>query len=183
MVTITAEAVIDLSDLPPAPAYPTGETLRPLLTGNANRDLATAFRLHDDGKARQDAYNHAVRAARLQKDGAPATDVFKALARAEEAAPTDSRPWHAARLDAYAAAHGVRGWYRNTDSRGQCRIQISRLRLREDGDRGRYYTHTASYAHLPLNSWVIDRDTGHTVYRTFAGRIAQQWIGAHETAA
>ena len=176
------EAAIDLSELPPAPVYPTGETLRPLMTGDADVDLRTAFRLHDEGKARQKAYDHAARAARLQKDGAPVVDVFKALACAEGAAPADTRPWHAARLDAYAAAFGLRGWYRYADHRGKHCIAISLLRTAADGDRGRYYSHTAAYMHLPLNHWVIDRDTGRTVYRTYSGRIAQQWIDEAETA-
>lgn len=174
------EAVIDLSDLPPAPVYPTGETLRPLVTGNANVDLRTAFQLHDEGKACQAAYDHTVRAARLQKDGAPVVDVFKALACAEEAAPAGTRPWHAARLDAYTAAFGLRGWYRCADSQGRHCIQINYLRIAADGDRGRYFSRAGAYMHLPLNHWVIDRDTGRTVYRTYSGRIAQQWIDEAE---
>lgn len=178
--TVT-DPVMDLADLPAAPTYPTGETLRPLLTGEANVDLLSAFRLHDDAKARQKAYDHAVRAARLQKDGAPVVDVFKSLACAEEAAPADTRPWHAARLDAYTAAFGLRGWYRYTDFRGKRCIAINLLRFAADGDRGRYYSDAGAYMHLPLNHWVIDRDTGRTVYRTYSGRIAQQWIEAAET--
>ena len=174
---------VDLADLTAAPDYPTGEDLRPLLTGDPARDLRTAFRLHDDGKARQTAHDHAVRAARLQKDGAPAVDVFEALACAEEAAPADTRPWHAARLDAYTAAHGLRGWHRYTDFRGQHCIAINLLRFATDGNRGRYYSHAAPYMHLPLNQWVIDRDSGRTVYRTYSGRIAQQWITEAEAAA
>ncbi len=180
MATAT-KSVIDLSDLRPAPVYPTGETLRPLLTGDASVDLRTAFWLHDEGKARQAAYDHAVRAARLQKDGAPVVDVFKTLACAEEAAPADTRPWHAARLDAYTAAFGLRGWYRRTDSVGKHCIQINYLRFAADGDRGRYFSRAGAYMHLPLNHWVIDRDTGRTVYRTYSGRIAQQWIDEAET--
>lgn len=180
MATVT-EPVIDLSEFPTPPVYPTGEDLRPLLTGDANVDLRTALRLHKDGKARQNAYDHAVRAARLQKDGAPVADVFEVLACAEEAAPADTRPWHAARLDTYTAAFGLRGWYRHADSAGKHRIQINYLRFAADGDRGRYYSHAAAYMHLPLNHWVIDRDTGRAVYRTYSGRIAQQWIDEAET--
>jgi hypothetical protein len=52
--------------------------------------------------------------------------------------------------------------------------------LAADGDRGRYYSHAAAYMHLPINHWVIDRDTGRTVYRSYSARIAQQWIGEME---
>ncbi|MGW0780345.1 hypothetical protein [Streptomyces sp. NPDC002913] len=170
-----------LPDPPAQPVYPTGDTLRPLLAGDANRDLRTAFRLHDDAKARQAAHDHAVHATILHATGAPALDVFRALVAAEEAAPDDTRPWHAARLDTWATAHGIRGWHRYTDHRGEHRIAATRLRLlAEDGDRGRHYVHTATYTHRPLNHWVIDRDTGHVVYRSHAGSIARQWINAHE---
>ncbi|MFH8805268.1 hypothetical protein ACH4F6_37965 [Streptomyces sp. NPDC017936] len=176
---------MDLSQLPEAPAKPTGEDLRPLATGQAHIDIYTAFRLIDEGKARQAAHQHAVRAAQLQADGAPVTTVFKALACAEGAAPDDTRPWHAARVDAWAEEHGIRGWHRRAGLRGRPYIAADRLRLLAvDGDRGRYYTHHDRYAHCPpLSHWVIDRDTGRTVYRTFAGGIAQQWVTEHETPA
>lgn len=182
-MTSTINAAVDLSDLPPVPVYPTGEDLRPLLTGDSVVDLRTAFRLHDEGKARQKAHDHAVRAARLQKDGAPVVDVFRALAAAEVAAPADTRPWHATRLDAYTTAHGLRGWYRRTDFRGEHGIAVNKLRFPADGDRGRYFAHAAAYMHLPLNHWVVDRDTGCTVYRTYSGGIAQQWIEEAEASA
>ncbi|MDX3324780.1 hypothetical protein PV405_08875 [Streptomyces sp. ME02-6979-3A] len=170
-----------LPDPPARPAYPTGDTLRPLLTGDANRDLRTAFRLHDDAKDRQAAHGHAVHATVLHATGAPVLDVFRALVAAELAAPDDTRPWHAARLDTWAAAHGIRGWRRYTDHQGERHIATDRLRLlAEDGDRSRHYVHTATYTHRPLNHWVVDRDTGRTVYRTYSGGIARQWITAHE---
>jgi len=176
------EAVIDLSELPAAPVYPTGEDLRPLLTGDANVNLGTAFRLHDDGKARQKAYDHAVHAARLQKDGAPVGDVFRVLASAEVLAPADARLWHAERLDAYAAAFGLRGWYRYSDFRGQHCIAINLLRLAADGDCGRYFSTRDFLPKPPLTHSVIDRDTGRTVYRAISGPIAQQWINEKEVA-
>ena len=175
---------MDLLEIPEAPVKPTGETLRPLLTGDATADLRTAFRLHDDHKARVRAYEHAVQACERQADGAAVTVVFKALANAESAAPDDARPWHAARVDAYAAEHGIRGWYRRTNYRGEKYIVADVLRLVAlVGDRGRYYFHTDRYAHCPpLKCWVIDRDTGRTVYRTYCGGIAEQWIHEHEAA-
>lgn len=179
MTTILAP-IINLADMPEPPIYPTKATLRPLITGDANRDLRTAFRLHDEGKARQAAYDHAVRAGLLQQADAHPFEVFRALASAETAAPADARPWHAARLDTWTAVHGIRGWYRRTNHHGQHGIVADRLRLSVDGEHGRYYSHAAAYMHLPLNHWVIDRDTGRTVYRTYAGGIAQQWIDEHE---
>jgi hypothetical protein len=172
---------MDLTMLPEPPVKPTGETLRPLLTGQAHVDIYTAFRLKDDHEARMKAHGHAVRAAELQAEGAAVTQVFKALAAAESAAPDDVRPWHAARVDAYAAEHGIKGWYRRTDYRGNRYIVADVLRLVAlVGDQGRYYTHTDRYAHCPpLRHWVIDRDTGRTVYRTISGPIAQQWIDEH----
>lgn len=172
--------VIDLSDLPDAPVYPTGEDLRPLLTGDSVRNLKAAFRLHDEGRARQAAYDHAVRADDLQKAGAPVVYVFKALARAEQAAPADTRPWHAERLDAYTTAYGLRGWYRYTDFRDTHCIAINKLRFAAEGDRGRYFA-TRDFAPVPpLTYSVVDRDTGRTVYRAVSDRIARQWIDERE---
>jgi hypothetical protein len=175
---------MDLSLLPEAPVKPTGETLRPLLTGQAHVDIYTAFGLLDGHEARVKAYGHAERAARLQAEGADVPAVFKALARAEGAAPDDTRPWHAARVDAYATEHGIKGWHRHTDSLGHRYIAADVLRLAGlVGDKGRYYTHTDRYGQRPpLKAWVIDRDTGRTVYQTISSRIAQQWIDEHEAA-
>jgi hypothetical protein len=114
---------MDLSLLPEAPVKPTGETLRPLLTGQAHVDIYTAFGLLDGHEARVKAYGHAERAARLQAEGADVPAVFKALARAEGAAPDDTRPWHAARVDAYATEHGIKGWHRHTDSLGHPQLR------------------------------------------------------------
>ena len=179
-MTTTLAPAINLSELPPPPVHPTKETLRPLITGDSVRDLNTAFRLHDEGKARQAAYDHAVRAGELQQAGAHPFDVFRALARAEVAAPADTRPWHAARLDAWADAHGIRGWYRRTDYCGQHGIVADILRLPADGDRNRHYTARDFMPCPPHTHSVIDRDTGRTVYRAISGGIAQQWIDEHE---
>lgn len=175
---------MDLLEIPEPPVKPTGETLRPLLTGQAHIDINTAFGLLDDHTARLKAHGHAVRAGELQAGGAAVTQVFKALANAEGAAPESDRAWHAERVDAYAAKHGIRGWYRRTDFRGNRYIVADILRLTgEVGDRGRYYTHTDRYANCPpLKSWVIDRDTGRTAYRAINGSIAEQWIREHENA-
>lgn len=168
--------------VPEPPVKPTGETLRPLITGQAHIDIHTAFRLIDDGKARLKAYEYAVRACKHQAEGAAVTLVFAALANAESAAPDDVRPWHAARVDAYAAEHGIKGWHRHTDSTGRRYIAMDRLRLTAlVGDKGRYYAARDFMPAPPLTHGVIDRDTGRSVYRALSGRIAQQWIDAHET--
>lgn len=107
--------------------------------------------------------------------------VLGLLASAEVAALEADRPWHAARLDAYVAAHGLRGWYRTTDLRGKHDIQINYIRTREEGDCGRYYVHAAYRPlHGPTNCWVVDRDTGRTVYRAVSSGVAQQWIAEME---
>lgn len=110
--------------------------------------------------------------------------VLSLLASAEQNALESDRPWHAARLDAYAAAHGLRGWYRGTDHRGKHYVQTNLIRTREEGDRGRHYYHRAAqYMHGPTNYWVIDRDSGKTVYRTVSSGIAKQWIDEMEAPA
>lgn len=107
--------------------------------------------------------------------------VLSLLAGAETAALEADRPWHAARLDAYAAAHGLRGWHRVTDLRGKRDIQVNYIRTREQGDQGRHYVHAAYRAiHGPKCYWVIDRDTGRTAYRTVTSGIAEQWIDEME---
>lgn len=169
--------------LPEPPVKPTGETLRPLLTGQAHIDIYTAFRLLDEHPQRMKAYNYAVLAAERQAEGAAVTSVFKALANAESAAPDDTRPWHAARVDAYAAEHGIKGWYRRTTYRGEKYIVADVLRLAAlVGDKGRYYSTRDFMPCPPLTYSVVDRDTGRTAYRALNGRIAEQWIREHEGA-
>lgn len=174
---------MDLLEIPEPPVKPTGETLRPLLTGQAHVDINTVFRLKDEYAARVRAYEYAVKACELQAKGAAVTTVFNALANAESAAPESDRAWHAARVDAYAAEHGIKGWHRRTSRMGHY-IAADRLRLVSlVGDKGRYCTHTDRYANCPpLKCWVIDRDTGRTVYRAINGGIAEQWIREHENA-
>jgi hypothetical protein len=178
--TLEARTVIDLSVMPDPPAYPTGEDLRPLITGDPLVDLRTAFRLHDEAKARQAAYDYAVRAAELQRAGAPFGEVFSALAAAEVTAPMPDRDWHADRLDAYTGALGIRGWYRYTDFRGQHRVARNLLRLASEGDRGRYFSLRDFLPIPPHTHSVVDRDTGKTVYRAISSTIAEQWITEKE---
>lgn len=174
---------MDLLEIPAPPVKPTGETLRPLLTGQAHIDIHTVFRLKDEHAARVKAHGHAVRACELQAGGAAVTQVFKALANAEGAAPDDTRPWHAARVDAYAAEHGIKGWHRRTSERGNHYIVADRLRLVAlVGDKGRYYSTRDFMPAPPLKYSVVDRDTGRTAYRAVSGKIAEQWILEHEAA-
>ena len=140
--------------------------------------------------ARHSARTFAQRAAECEATGRWMKDwhasrhaaVLSLLAAAEQAAPGEDRPWHAARLDSYAERYGLRGWHRYTDFRGKHCIQINLIRTREDGEHGRHYVHAADRMHGPLRFWVIDRDTHRTVYRSFASRIAQQWIEEAEAA-
>jgi len=107
--------------------------------------------------------------------------VLSLLAAAEQSALETDRPWHAARLDAYAAAYGLRGWHRYTDLRGRHAIQVNYIRTYADGERDRYYVHAAYRAlHGPTNYWVIDRDTHRTAYRTISSGVAKQWIDEME---
>ncbi|MFJ1742427.1 hypothetical protein ACIOG4_27610 [Streptomyces microflavus] len=112
--------------------------------------------------------------------------VLSSLAAAEENAPEAERPWHADRLDAYAAAYGLRGWYRYRDFRGRHAVQVSRIRTHADGNRGRYYPAGNGPAGSAINSGlsaacVVDRDTNRVVYEAISRRIARQWIEAHES--
>lgn len=107
--------------------------------------------------------------------------VVSLLAAAEQSALEADRPWHAARLDAYAAAYGLRGWHRYTDLRGEHAIQVNYIRTYADGERGRYYA-TTSWRDAPRKHIVVDRDTHRTAYLTISSGIAQQWIDEKERA-
>lgn len=112
--------------------------------------------------------------------------VLAYLIAAENSAVDGERGWYAARVDAYADLHGIRGWYRTTDHRGDPVVHTNRLRKTSDGDRGRYYVHGASPTgwgpELLLRFWVVDRDTGKTAYRAPTRGIASQWIAERENA-
>ncbi|WP_127357647.1 hypothetical protein [Actinacidiphila soli] len=113
--------------------------------------------------------------------------VISTLAAAETIAPQTDRPWHAARLDAYAAAYGLRGWHRHTDFRGKHAVQVNKIRTHLDGDRGRYYpaAHGPRGSVLnpgPYSHCVVAVGPGHPTHRLRAvsPRIARQWIDKHE---
>jgi hypothetical protein len=137
---------------------------------------------HLDAQARAGLHAAASRAVQLEQSGAPHLKVMLALAGAEGQAArlgAEELAFHAARLDAYAEAHGLRGWYRYTDFRGEHRVQVNLIRTLADGNHGRYFVH-----YIPLTPpnekphWVIDRDTGRTVTRYATATEANAWIVA-----
>ncbi|WP_329143599.1 hypothetical protein OIU91_06350 [Streptomyces sp. NBC_01456] len=102
------------------------------------------------------------------------------LAAAEEAAPESDRPWHAARLDAYAAAYGLKGWYRTTYERGDHHVQVNRIRTAADGDRGRYRVVRDGSQYL-----VLDLDVEgpkRNVFATPSKNTACNWVEEREGA-
>jgi hypothetical protein len=107
---------------------------------------------HLEALARLAAWNGAWLAAEYQRQGRPHLSVMLSLAGAETKSPARDRPFHAARLDAYAAAYGLSGWYRGTDH----------------ADEG---CHGADGAY-----WVVDRDTGRTAFRAHSAKEAAAWI-------
>lgn len=181
MATVTAALnLADLSGMPDGP----------LPDRDAINDWSLkSFDDYFTATARHGARTFAQRAAECEATGRwakewhrhPEASVLSLLAAAETSAPIEDRPWHAARLDAYAELHGLRGWHRYTDLHGKHSIQINLIRKREDGERGRHYVHAADHMHGPCRFWVIDRDTHRTVYRSFASGIASQWIDEAES--
>jgi hypothetical protein len=179
----TAIATVDLADL-------TGMPDGPLPDRDAINDWSLkSFDDYFTATARHSARRFAKQAAECAATGAGVREwhscreaaVLSLLAAAETSAPDEDRPWYAARLDAYVELHGLRGWYRTTSVHGKHDIQINYIRKREDGDQGRHYVHkSANYDYRAAPHWVVDRDTGRTVYRSYSGRIAQQWIDERE---
>lgn len=163
-----------LTPLGPAPEIP-------------DRDLVNSWSLASmqgylDALNRVGLHAVASRAVQLERSGAPHLKVMLALAGAEMAAArvsAEELAAHAARLDAYANAHALRGWYRGTDFHGRHFVQVNYLRTVADGNLGRYYVH-----HIPLTPaserpyWVIDRDTGRTVARQATAEDARAWTVA-----
>jgi hypothetical protein len=158
-------------------------TLPPVPPG-ADRDTvdswdAGSMQGYMDAQDRQIAWACAHLAARYQEQGRPHLDVMLALSGAEHRSPTpEDRAFHAARLDAYAAAYGLSGWYRGTDGHGRPYVQVNRLRTAQDGDAGRYFTHHADEGCHGADGayWVVDRDTGRTAFRARSSKEAAAWI-------
>ena len=164
--------VPDLSELPPEPPVPSREStdiwsLKSMSDYTAAQDRWAAWKLADQ-------------AGRLQRADASHYDVMMALAGAENVAPEPERPFHAARLDAYAAAYGLRGWHRGTgrdrDGRdGQPRVYVNQVRTAADRDHGRYYSHRPLSVLGPGHD-VIDRDTGQAAAHLATREEADAWI-------
>lgn len=183
--------VPDLSDLTGMPEGPppVADAL-----GSIDPWDGAGMRAHLVALARRTANAAAQRAGEIQSTGRGIREwhssfhgaVLSSLAAAEENAPESERPWHADRLDAYAAAYGLRGWYRYRDFRGRHAVQVSRIRTHTDGNRGRYYAAGNGPAGSAINpglfaACVVDRDTNRVVYEAISRRIARQWIEAHES--
>ena len=98
------------------------------------------------------------------------------LAKKEMHTTGQERAEAAAALDAYATRHGIKGWHRTTDTRGRHIVELWLLRGPGEGERGRHFVHTTPRG----EHWVMDRDTGKTVYHAATETLAKAWIGAHE---
>lgn len=125
------------------------------------------------------AWGSAWLAAARQAQGCPHLSVMLALAGAETKAPAADRPFHAARLDAYAAAYGLSGWYRGTDRHGKHFVQVNRLRTAAEGNTGRWYVHALSDVVRREDGarfLVVDRDTGRTSFQSCDQESAVAWI-------
>lgn len=159
----------DLSNLPPAPKAP---------DRNAVNDFSLkSMSSHLDALKSRDAHIKAARAAQLQKSGGSHQEIMQHLAGAEMTAPEHERAFHAARLDAYAKAYGLKGFYRHKSSRGDHMVQVNKIRTPAEGDRGRYY------ASDPFNSGrpqIIDRDTGKIVEQSASSAAAKARISELE---
>jgi hypothetical protein len=131
-----------------------------------------------EAQDRLSAWGSARLAALYQQQGRPHLDVMLSLAGAERRSPEADRPFHAGRLDAYAAAYGLSGWYRGIDSHGRPYVQVNRLRTAAEGNAGRYFTHHADgYLNRADGAfWVVDRDTGLTAHRAHDAEQAAAWI-------
>jgi hypothetical protein len=150
----------------------------------ADRDLvsswfAASMQAYLDADERCHLHAAASRAVSLERSGADCLAVMLALAGAEGRAARlgpEELSFHAARLDAYAAAHDLRGWYRYTGLHGEHRVQVNALRS-GPSNVGRYYVHHLSLlSGDPRPFWVIDRDTGRTVATATSSDEAQAWI-------
>lgn len=165
-----------MTTIPAAPPAPTEQP---------NRDLVSSWHLGSmerylDLQTRHGVAQVAARADRLIAEGADHLKVMLALAGAEGGATIDERYLHAARTDAYAALHGLRGWYRYTSERGEHRVAVNKLRTPEDGDVGRYFYYTPSTVGYPKVWAVIDRDTGKVMARATVKAAADEWIDRAE---
>ena len=175
----------DLSQLPPEPKVPTRESV-------SSWDKAGMTAYLRAGESHQ-AWAHAKHAGELQKSGASHQEIMGALGAAESTAPADERALHAARLDAYAKAHGLKGWYRHETTasvQNKHMVQVNKIRTPAEGDKGRYYALPPMAGATSQKTTIVDRDTGKMVAEIpptksghFFGpdaKAAQAWIAAKE---
>jgi len=158
---------------------PLGPAPEPPIRDRVSSWSMASMDAHLDAGNRCSLHATATRAVELERRGADHFKVMPALAGAEGQAARigpDELAFHAARLDAYANAHQLRGWYRYTGSYGEHRVQVNFLRS-GPSDVGRYYAHRLSeVSGDPKPYWVIDRDTGRTVATRATNEEAQAWI-------
>lgn len=184
------EVVGPIPDLSNLAGMPDGPAPKWLLTPAENWPRK-ALEGELEARSRADAQAYARGAGSIQATGKGIRPwhnsihaaVVGQLAAAEEAAPKSDRPWHAARLDAYAAAYGLKGWYRHTDERGVHRVQVNRIRTAADGDRGRYRVVSDSPNRQFL---VLDLDVEgpkRNVFATPSRITACNWVEQREGAA
>jgi predicted RNA methylase len=171
-VPVRAGGVPDLSKLPPEPQVPA--------RGSVDEWSAKSMGGYLAAQETAQAWQHARHAGELQKSGAAHQDVMQALAAAEQAAPAGkTRAYHAGRLDAYAKAHGLKGWYRyeSTAGGGKHMVQVNKIRPPAEGNTGRYY---ASDPFDKGHPRIIDRDTGKVVAIADSPQHAEVMIAAKE---
>ena len=164
----------DLADLPPEPEVPPRDLVSSWSGGSMTGYMAA--------QNRRAAWQHAAEAGRLQQQGASHSDIMAKLAAAESTAYPEDRPFHAARLDAYAAAHGLRGWYRTTltarsawDPPDGHHVVVNLIRTLADGNHGRYYA--SQPLTVPGSGYhVIDRDTGQAAAEFATAEEVGAWI-------
>jgi len=158
---------------------PLGPAPEPPIRDRVSSWSMASMDAHLDAGNRCSLHATATRAVELERRGADHFKVMPALAGAEGQAARigpDELAFHAARLDAYANAHQLRGWYRYTGSYGEHRVQVNFLRS-GPSDVGRYYAHRLSeVSGDPKPYWVVDRDTGRTVATCATSEEAQAWI-------
>ncbi|MFF0588508.1 hypothetical protein ACFYWD_21325 [Streptomyces sp. NPDC003781] len=170
----------DLSTMPDGPEPVRPDVMEPRLA---------AYDLYETALKRHTARKFATQATACEATGVGIRQwhscreaaVLSLLAAAEEHAPAEDRPWHAARLNLYATAHGLKGWYRD-HSGGRLCIHVNRIRRRADRDQGQHYVLDTGPLRTQHRYWVVDRDNGRPVYRSHSGHIARQWIGEAEPA-
>ena len=181
-VTLPLAPIPDLADLSGMPDGPLPDP------ANVDSNSYTSLRRELEAYDRDKAQAFARQAAHIQATGLGVQSwhrsvqaaVLGALAAAEQAAPPAERAWYAARLDAYSAAYGMKGWYRHVDFRGKHAVQCNRVRTAADGDDGRYAVMRSG------DGWLVrDMDVPTSVgdvFETPSRVTAFRWVTEAESA-